>query len=145
VTGTNDFAYPFPSLQKSYRLPKGPRTLAIRVRMPHGHEPGVAPEEIHAFANSILNKQQPLARIQNQGRRGNDVWVEVSSAAPIQKAELNFTNDKGRWQDRKWETVAAEVKRHTVSATLPDGTGAYFVNVFDARGLVVSSEHVVVA
>src|SRR4051794_17303125 len=27
VTGTNDFAYPFPSLQKSYRLPKGPRTL----------------------------------------------------------------------------------------------------------------------
>jgi len=40
VAGTNDFAYPMDSLQKSYRLPRGPRTLAIRVRMPHGHEPG---------------------------------------------------------------------------------------------------------
>jgi dienelactone hydrolase len=145
VTGTNDFAYPFPSLQKSYRLPRGPRTLAIRVRMPHGHEPGVAPEEIHAFANSIINGQQPLARIQNQGRRGNDVWAAVRSAVPIQRAELNFTKDKGRWQDRKWETVAAKMDRRRVSATLPDGARVYYLNVFDERGMVVSSEHVVVA
>jgi dienelactone hydrolase len=37
VTGTNDFAYPMDSLQKSYRLTQGDRTLCIRIRMPHGH------------------------------------------------------------------------------------------------------------
>jgi cephalosporin-C deacetylase-like acetyl esterase len=32
VTGTNDFAYPMDSLQKSYRLTKGPHALCLRVR-----------------------------------------------------------------------------------------------------------------
>ena len=55
VTGTNDFAYPMDSLQKSYRLPQAERTLAIRVRMPHGHgAAGEKPGEIHAFADSLF-------------------------------------------------------------------------------------------
>ena len=41
VNGTNDFAYPPPSWRKSYRLTKGPRTLAYRVR-------------VHAKTNSHL-------------------------------------------------------------------------------------------
>jgi hypothetical protein len=63
VSGTNDFAYPFPSLRKSYQLPKGPRTLAIRVRMPHSHPDGALPEEIAAFAGAILNGRKPLPRV----------------------------------------------------------------------------------
>ncbi|MBS0260973.1 MAG: acetylxylan esterase, partial [Planctomycetes bacterium] len=39
VNGTNDFAYPMDSWQKSYRLPTGDSTLCLRVRMPHGHGP----------------------------------------------------------------------------------------------------------
>ena len=46
VNGTNDFAYPMDSWQKSYRLPASPRTLCLRIRMPHGHGPvGENPEE----------------------------------------------------------------------------------------------------
>ncbi|MFA6632361.1 MAG: acetylxylan esterase [Kiritimatiellia bacterium] len=37
VTGSNDFAYPMDSLQKSYRALKVPFTLCVRLRMPHGH------------------------------------------------------------------------------------------------------------
>ena len=105
VTGTNDFAYPLPSLQKSYRLARGQRTLAIRVRMKHNHPDGATPEEIAAYAESILRKGTPLARIVENAPN----VVEYKAKGPVVRAELNYTNDQGRWQDRKWESVPAEL------------------------------------
>ncbi|MEO8127557.1 MAG: acetylxylan esterase [Bryobacteraceae bacterium] len=139
VTGTNDFAYPFPSLQKSYRLPKGPRTLSIRVRMRHGHADGAAPEEILAFADSILNKRSPLPRI----TKTSPGEVRFQAKRTIAKAELNYTKDEGRWQDRKWETEPAELdaKAHSAHAVIPEGTKVWYINLVDDKGLVVSSEH----
>lgn len=144
VTGTNDFAYPMDSLQKSYRLPGSPRTLCLRVRMPHGHgAAGENPAEIHAFADSILKGGEPLARITSQGRDGEQVWAEFESRSPIQRAELNYTCDSGKWQDRKWETVAAELDQdnHKVTARLPAAAKVYYLNLIDARDLAVSTEH----
>jgi len=43
VNGTNDFAYPLDSYMKSYTLPKGPRSIRVTVKMPHGHGAGWAP------------------------------------------------------------------------------------------------------
>jgi len=145
VDGTNDFAYPLDSLQKSYRLPSGPRTLCTRVRMPHGHGgPGENPEEIRAFADSILKGGVPLGRVIAPGREGHRVWATYDSASPIAKAELNFTKDAGPWTKRMWETQPAELdsEHHVVSADLPDGVTVYYLNLIDARGLVVSTEHV---
>jgi dienelactone hydrolase len=150
VTGTNDFAYPMDSLQKSYRLPKGPRTLCITVRMPHGHNgPGEKPEEIRAFADSILKDGKPLAKVTGHGRREDDgrtAWAGFESAVPVAKAELVFTKDSGEWQQRKWEAQPATVDSAAkeVSAALPEGATVYYLNLIDDRGLVVSSEHEVV-
>lgn len=145
VSGTNDFAYPLESLRASYRLPPTPRALAIRVRMAHGHG-GIAEraEEIHAFADHVLKGGLPLATITGQGRCGRAAWVAFDSRRPMAKVELNFTRDTGVWQ-RWWETADARVdgKRGRASAELPDGTKAYYFNLVDARGLLVSSEHVV--
>ncbi len=139
VTGTNDFAYPFPSLQRSYRLPRGPRTLSIRVRMRHGHADGAAPEEILAFADSILNKQAALPKI--TGTTPGE--VRYKSKRAVVKAELNFTKDEGRWQDRKWESIPAvlDAKAHVAHAEIPQGVKVWYLNLFDEKGLVVSSEH----
>ena len=41
VNGTNDFAYPLDSYQKSYQLVKVPTDLCVTVRMPHGHPAGM--------------------------------------------------------------------------------------------------------
>lgn len=144
VTGSNDFAYTFPALQKSYRDPKGPRTLCIRLRMPHGHGgAGENPEEIHVFANSILKGGVPLARITGQGRDGRTAWVTYESMVPVIKAELNVTKMTGKWPDRLWEALPAEVDgQGKVTATLPDDVTAYYFNLIDDRNLVVSSEHV---
>ncbi|MGW8255911.1 MAG: alpha/beta hydrolase family protein, partial [Thermoguttaceae bacterium] len=76
VTGTNDFAYPMDSLQKSYRLTQGPHTLCLRVRMPHGHGgPGENPAEILAFAENQCGRGQALAKITSQGRDGRHAWA----------------------------------------------------------------------
>jgi dienelactone hydrolase len=141
VDGSNDFAYPMDSLQKSYRLPPGPRTLCTRVRMPHGHGgAGENPAEIRAFADSILKGGSALARITAQGRD----WATYESTAKIVKAELNFTTATGNWKERKWETLPAtlDAAQRRISAVIPGGTTVHYFNIVDERQLVISTEHV---
>lgn len=142
VSGSNDFAYWLPALQKSYREAPGPHTLAIRLAMPHGQEQGAAPPEIPVFADSLLRGGDPLPKITAQGRDGHHVWVSFESKVPIQRAELNVTKDTGNWPDRKWVAQPAALDpAGRVTATLPEGARVYYVNLLDARGCVVSSEH----
>ena len=147
VSGSNDFAYTLPALRKSYRATQGPHTLCIRLRMPHGHGgPGENPEEIRVFADSLLRGGQPLARVTGQGREGNQVWATFEAVVPAVKAELNTTKDTGAWQERHWEATPAQVEGTAkVTATLPEGTTAYYLNLIDRRDLVVSTEHVELA
>jgi dienelactone hydrolase len=143
VDGSNDFAYPLGSLQKSYRLPKSSRTLCVRLRMPHGHEPGENPKEIQVMAESLFSYGVPLAQIVKSGREGLNVWAVSKSITAITKAELNYTTDTGPWQKRKWETIPAglDAKTGKVTAKLPKNATVYYFNLVDDRDLVVSSEH----
>jgi lysophospholipase L1-like esterase/dienelactone hydrolase len=145
VNGTNDFAYPMDSWQKSYRLPATPRTLCLRIRMPHGHGPvGENPEEIHAFANQFLAGGKPLAIITEQGQKGDEAWATFKTEVPVTKAELAFTTDEGKWQDRKWESAPAEIdaKASRVTAKIPAGAKVFYLNLFDERDCAVSTEHI---
>ncbi len=145
VTGTNDFAYPMDSLQKSYRLPAAVRTLCIRPRMPHGHGgAGENPEEIRVFADSFCKGGTPMATVKAQGATGSQAWVTYESKAPIVKAELNYTKDTGVWQKRAWLAVDATLDQAAgkAAAEIPAGTTVYYFNLTDDRKLVVSSEHV---
>lgn len=144
VNGTNDFAYPMDSWQKSYRLAKSDRTLCLRIRMPHGHGPvGEAPEEIHIFANQMLRKEKPLPTIGEQKFVGDELSATFQSEVPLTKAELCFTKDKGRWQDRNWESLPAQIDAATgrVSAKVPTDATVYYLNIFDDRNCAVSTEH----
>ena len=146
VNGSNDFAYTMNAWQQSYRLPTGPRTLCLRLRMPHGHGgAGENPEEIRVFTDSLLKQGMPLATITGSGNEGTTFWASYSAQIPVTKAELNFTRDTGKWQDRKWESVPAKVTGDRVTASLPEGTQVYYLNLFDQRGCVVSTEHVELA
>ncbi len=144
VNGTNDFAYPMDSWQKSYRLPKSARTLCLRVRMPHGHGPaGENPEEIRVFADSLLKQGPPLTRITGQGGEGSTVWATFESKPPVINAELTFTRSKGKWQERQWETAPATIDpaQQRVTAEVPADATVWYLNLFDQRNLAVSTEH----
>jgi len=100
VTGTNDFAYPMDSLRKSYRLPRGPRQLCLRMRMPHGHGgPGENPEEIRLFADSFFKGGVPLPKSANQGRDGNNVWATYESKTPNRESRAHL-HEGGRRVER---------------------------------------------
>ena len=108
--------------------------------MPHGHNgPGENPAEIQAFADHILKGRPALARITAQRRD----WATYESAAPIVKAELNFTKATGNWKERKWETLPAtlDAAQHKVTAALPAGVTVHYFNLIDEHGLVISTEH----
>ncbi|MEK6795740.1 MAG: acetylxylan esterase [Spirochaetota bacterium] len=142
VNGTNDFAFPMDSMQKSYRIAVGERRLAIRVRMPHGHGgAGENPPEIHAFADALCKGGVPLSVFGDQGHDRTSAWASFSSARKIVKAELNFTRATGFWTDRTWYSVPAVDDASRVSAVLPPQTTVYYFNLFDADGIVASSEH----
>lgn len=144
VTGTNDFAYPLDSFQKTYRLPPAPRTLAVRVRMVHAHGgAGEYPPEIHGFANSLLRDEPPLLRITGHGCAGAQAWTTFDTAVPLDHAELIFTRGTGRWFDHHWESLPAATDGHRVSAVLPADASVWYFNLYDARQFAVSSEHVV--
>jgi hypothetical protein len=113
--------------------------------MPHGHGPaGENPEEIHIFANQHLRGGQPLPRITGQGQSATEAWATFQSQVPVTKAELSFTRDTGRWQDRKWDQIPAEIDsaKGRVSAVIPDDAKVFYLNLFDDRSCAVSTEHV---
>ena len=113
--------------------------VAIRVRMKHSHPDGAIPEEIGVYADSMLKKTPPLTRI----TKSSGTVVAYKSKRPVVKAELNYTKDGGRWQDRKWESAPAnlDAKAHRASAQIPQDVKAWYINLFDDKGLVVSSDH----
>lgn len=142
VNGTNDFAYPMDSWQRSAGLHK-PSTLSLRIRMPHGH--GVAgenPEEIHVFMNSILAGGAPYPAFEEVQFDERNASARYRSEVKIAKAELCFTKDLGKWQDRKWESLPAKIQDDRVSAEIPADAAVWYFNLFDERDCVVSTEHV---
>lgn len=62
---------------------------------------------------------------------------------------LCFTTAAGRWQDRLWETDPATIHptaggtEGRASAVIPAGATAWYLNLVDEAGLVVSGEHAV--
>lgn len=145
LSGTNDFAYPLSSLQKSYRLSRGTRTIVLRVRMPHNHGPASeGPEEIRVLADAMFRGGSGLARIVRQGSRKEEAWVSYRSRIPIQSAELLYTCDAGAWQEREWHQSPAAVDSaaHRITATIPVAARVYCFNLIDALGCIVSSEHI---
>jgi dienelactone hydrolase len=144
VNGTNDFAYFMNSMQKSYRLVKGPMKLSVPVEMPHSHPDGWKPKEIGLFADEILLGADPLAKVTGQGDDRKNAWATYESVRPIKKAEFNFTRATGYWPDRKWNKLPAKLDAQSgrVEAAIPVETRAFYFNLFDDRDALVSSQHV---
>jgi len=143
VTGTNDFAFPLDSWQKSCRLPPSPRSLSLRVRMPHGHGgPGEGPPEIHAMAEALFRNGPGLPQIAHPRLEGSRIRAAFKSQTPIVQVELNFTTNPGPWLERHWESHPAELGVEEISAEVPAATTSCFLNLVDERGCTVSTEHV---
>lgn len=167
VNGTNDVHYVLDSYMKSYNVVPGEKHLRIQVKMPHGHPPGWAPQEIGIFiddkcgrlvpvegAKDGLRVQRPLAVIGAPSLRGAEIEADCSiSNGHIKTAELHYTTDTGPRSKRTWKTVAAKItwtgidssggsfiQSYKITAPKPpDDANTWFINVTDERGAMVST------
>ena len=142
VNGTNDLAYPLDSYQKSYRLPPGPRTLCVTVRMPHGHDPGWAPVEIGLFADQHLRGGTPLPEVQNVQLEGDRLQAEFRSSTNVVESAFHWTPDTVTWNERTWHSWPATIADGRAAANVPrERPIAFFLTITDERGATVSTEH----
>jgi len=147
VTGTNDFAYPMDSFKKTYMLTNN-YTISIGVEMKHSHPDGWNPNEIHHFTDSIFKNEAPLPKYIKSNIKNNIIYTIFESIRPLMKADICFTRALGMWQDRKWNIIPEtkiinkENILYYISCKLPVGITSAFVNVYDDRGVFVSSPYI---
>jgi dienelactone hydrolase len=154
VNGTNDVHYVLDSYMKSYNAVPGEKHLRIQIKMPHGHPPGWAPQEIGIFIDSKCREGNPLPVPGKPVIKGDVVEVECSiSNGHIKKAELNYTTDTGLRSKREWKTVPATVQGIVISGSdrsfcedylitapkPPADANTWFINVTDERDAMVST------
>jgi hypothetical protein len=142
MNGTNDFAYPLDSYQKSYRLVSGRKDLRIKVRMPHGHPQGWAPMEIGVYVDSVLCGGDPLPKLGPMNAADGKAAAAFTAKVPVASGQLHYTADTGPWQKRTWHSVDAKLAGTHVEADLPaERPLVYYLSVTDERGAMVSTEH----
>ena len=137
VNGTNDFAYPLDSYQKTYRLVKD-RTLCVTVNMPHSHPAGWAPKEIGLFVDSHLKGSAPLPHIAREphvqeinGHRFVQVGFLRLKKPAVKAVQFHWTTDVGEpWSKRKWHSIFCKANPGNATdfyqAELPKGpAGSY--------------------
>jgi cephalosporin-C deacetylase-like acetyl esterase len=143
VNGTNDFAYPMGSYQKTYRLVEN-RALCVTVNMPHGHSQGWAPIEIGLFADQYVRGGKPLAKVDPRLKL-NDQSTEATAkfaGADEPRAAFHWTTDIGPWQMRKWQSRDAAISGDQIKSEIPkERPLVFFVTLKDQRGATVSTEH----
>lgn len=151
VNGTNDVHYVLDSYMKSYNVVPGEKHMRIQVKMPHGHPPGWAPQEIGLFIDSKCRGGKPLAVPGKPSVEGDAVIVVVESSTAIQKAELHYTTGTGTRSKREWATVPATFSSESqlsgdirqtirvVASKPPADANTWYVSVTDERGAMVST------
>lgn len=143
MNGTNDFAYPLDSYQKSYHLVPGPIELSVRVRMPHGHPSGWAPVEIGLFVDSIVKGTPALPRLSASQTTGNTATATFTAPLSVGEPMLHYTTDGGTWNKRLWKSVPAVLDGKTIRAELPkERPLVYYLSLTDERGALASTPHV---
>lgn len=144
VNGDRDEHFPLTVFSKSYRLVSDQSVLSIQPGMLHGQEHAVRPAEIYAFADSVVSGGTPLARIVGHERSADNkrANVRVESAEPIVRIELYYTKSLSNRAKPEWvkQDIAVGSKADRQFAVdLPGDAKAYYINLIDAKGYVVST------
>lgn len=125
--------FPLDKQAACYRAAKGPRLVSLIPGMRHSHRAGWNPPDSYAFADSIVKTGRPWSKQTAASLDGDVFTARFKTSMPLDQAYLISTTDSGVTGDRNWQQSPAKLEKSgdewTVTATLPDGTTAWFVNV----------------
>ena len=139
-----DNHFPLDCQAACYRAAPGPHMVALIPGMRHSHPAGWNPPDSYAFADSIVRDAQPWLEQSNSRLTGGTARVAFRSAKPLDRATLVWTKDKGFTGTRDWAEAPAKLTQNgagwLVTANVPEGSTAWFVNVHSG-GLTASSDY----
>lgn len=139
ISGTDDFAYPLASMIKTFELIKGQRNIRITPHMKHSHPAGWNPKEIFYFIDQYLNDGKPIPQITSPVMQDNKAIAILISKTKPKSVKLNYTFDSNPSEDRKWQTIDANISKNTITAPLPPNTAVWFFTVKDEHDCIISS------
>ncbi|MFD0713334.1 alpha/beta hydrolase family protein [Paenibacillus sp. GCM10027626] len=151
VNGDNDGHFPLTVFTKSYRVVEKQSILSIHPGMPHNQEAAMEPPEIYAFADHIIRGEPPLARVvrHETDLENRRVIVEAESDVPITAAELYFMLNISDRLSPVWSKEVIQLPEQdqdqepryklSLETALPDKAKAYYINLIDERGYIVST------
>jgi dienelactone hydrolase len=138
-----DQHFPLDRQAKCYRAAAGPHMVTLIPGMRHGHAPAWRPPDSYAFADSIVKDGKPWSKQTDATVQGNVFVAKFETTKPLDQAVLISTTDAGLTGQRRWTESPASLEyvgtQWVATATLPDGTTAWLVNVKSGE-LTVSSD-----
>jgi dienelactone hydrolase len=139
-----DAHFPLGCQAEHYRKAPGPRMVSLITKMGHSHPAGWNPPDSYAFAKSVVATGKPWGSSPSATVKDGTAVAVFHSTKPITRAVLVSTTDQGFTGTRKWvETPAAAASGGggaTVSAPLPAGTTAWYINAY-ADQLTLTSDY----
>jgi len=130
----------------TYLSAPGERMVSLIPYLGHGHKVAYNPGDSYAFADGIISNGTPWCSQQSQALSSNGTaTVTFNSAKTLDQAVLISTTGTGWTGDLTWDEAAATLVDNgggswTVTASLPEGATAWFVNVLNGD-LVASSDY----
>ncbi len=139
-----DAHFPLACQAENYRKATGPRMVSLISKMGHSHQSGWNPPDSYAFAKSVVETGKPWGSSTSAVTDNGRAIATFASTKPLDRALLISTIDHGFTGKRQWvETPASLANRGggtIVSATLPPGTTAWYVNAY-ADKLTLTSDY----
>ncbi|VGO19743.1 acetylxylan esterase [Pontiella sulfatireligans] len=137
--------FPVDCQAETYLAMSGEHMVTLIPGMTHNHPAAWNREDSYTFANSIVSNGTPWCKQQSLELSNNVATVTFTSTKTLDGAELVSTKGTGYAGDLTWTQTSATLSSNgggswTVTATLPDDTTGWFVNVLSDT-LVVSSDY----
>ena len=142
VSGANDFAFDVCNWNKTSGL-SARSYRSLRPTMVHGQHEGEIPEELEAFAATVLaGGEFPGFSKVLYNEDTCQIGGKWHSGVKIVEAEIAWTRASGCWNDCLFRTAPARLnfENHTVAGDLPSDWTASYIILKDEAGLIYTSQ-----
>ena len=135
-----DTAYYWEQWLRSSMLP--PKALrSCRLGFGHSHAAGRVPEA-PLFLDVFCKGAPKLPTLDKQSVVDGVLTAKFQSESPVERATFAWSEDDDSVPapQRNWQEAPAEIKGNIIFAPVPTNAKRFYLNLFDARGGVVSTE-----
>ncbi|MHB1454203.1 MAG: alpha/beta hydrolase family protein [Saccharofermentanales bacterium] len=119
--------------------------LALLPNFTHSQWDGTSPEEIYAFAASIVNNQKPIIKVTVQPTKDlHSLTMSIPKDISAVIAVLRYTENKFDYNSSsyviEWKQINAIISGNKITFDMPVNTKYFYVAITDSRNLRVSSQ-----